>query len=93
MKNLEIHFVIYCCALVCSPGCRDTFACRTELSFFLGDLGKAAITSEIFPHFTSYRFEFALSEEEKLKYTEGKNKRKKRSNFSLMSRLCWNCNL
>jgi len=47
MKNLKIHFVIY--ALVCSPGCKDTFACGAELSFFLGDLGKAAITSEILP--------------------------------------------
>lgn len=35
MKNLEIHFVIY--ALACSPGYRDTFACGTGLSFFLGE--------------------------------------------------------
>lgn len=71
MKNLEIHFVIY--VLVCSPGCRDTSACGTGLSFFLGDPGKAAITSEVLPVcFTSYRFEFALPEEEKSKYTKRK---------------------
>lgn len=34
MKNLEIHFVIY--ASACSPRCRDTRACGTRLSFFLG---------------------------------------------------------
>lgn len=35
MKNLEIHFVIY--ASACSPRCRDTCACGTRLSFFLGE--------------------------------------------------------
>ena len=35
MKNLEIHFVIYASAR--SPRCRDTCACGTRLSFFLGE--------------------------------------------------------
>lgn len=72
MKNLEIHFVIY--AFVCSPGCRNTSACGTGLSFFLGDPGKVAITSEVLPVcFTSYRFESALLEEEKPKYIKRKD--------------------
>lgn len=33
MKNLEIHFIY---ASACSPRCRDTRACGTRLSFFLG---------------------------------------------------------
>lgn len=92
MKNLKIHFVIY--ALVCLPGCKDIFACGTGLSFFLSDPGEATITSEVLPVcFTTYRFEFALCEEEKPKYKRKeqaeRNLRIFLSNLSLMPHLYW----
>lgn len=91
MKNLEIHFVIY--ALVCLPGCRDTSACGTGLSFFLGDPDKAAITSEILPVcFTGYRFESALSEEKRSPRRKDV-KRKARSNFFFNAFQCFRITL